>query len=205
MYLEFSMFLIFPPPQHCVLHHLIKNIFINYTSSLRNTYILTYYAIWQRTVAHPATQFQATSQNKGFEAQIHNTERNAASQTDHGITLPLNQPPISGKQLISSHSADQNQAMLYNIYFPPENISVAGLSIFPSGNNTSGQTYTLDTQQKNKQSTQDVGLNDAARKCWKCEKEGCRGRIRKDWCTNACGSCGSKECKGKESRHLSYP
>ena len=145
-----------PLPQHCVLHHLIKNIFINYTSSLRNTYILTYYAIWQRTVAHPATQFQATSQNKGFEAQIHNTERNAASQTDHGITLPLNQPPISGKQLISSHSADQNQAMLYNIYFPPENISVAGLSIFPSGNNTSGQTYTLDTQQKNGKSTQDV-------------------------------------------------
>ena len=147
-----------------------------------------------RNVAHPATQFQATSQYKGFEAQIHNTERNAASQTDHGITLPLAQPPISGKQLISSHSADQNQAMLYNIHFPPENISVAGLSIFPS-----------DTQQKNKQPTQDVGLNHAARKCWKCEKGGCRGRIRKDWCTNACGSCGSKECKGKNSRHPSYP
>ena len=46
----------FTLPQHCVLHHLIKNIFINYTSSLRNTYILTYYAIWQRTVAHPATK-----------------------------------------------------------------------------------------------------------------------------------------------------
>ena len=172
---------------------------------MRNTYILRNYAIWERNIAHPATQSQTTPQYKGVEAQIHNTERNAASQTDHGINLPLAQPPISEKQLISSHTADQNQAMLYNIHFLPENISVAGLSVFPSGHNTSGQTYTLDTQQKNKQFTQNVGLNHAARKCWKCEKGGCRGRIRKDWCTNACGSCGLKECKGKDSRHPSYP
>ena len=50
-----------------------------------------------------------------------------------------------------------------------------------------------------------VNLNHTARKCWKCEKEVCRGRIRKDQSTNACGSCGSKECKGKDSRHPSYP
>ena len=34
----------------------------------------------------------------------------------------------------------QNQAMVYNIYFPPDNISVAGPSVLPSGNNTPGQT-----------------------------------------------------------------
>jgi len=55
--------------------------------------------------------------------------------------------------------------MLYDIHFPPENISVAEPSVLPSGNNTSGQTHTLDTQQKNKKSTQDVGLKHAARKC----------------------------------------
>ena len=33
----------------------------------------------------------------------------------------------------------------------------------------------------------------------------CIGRIRKDQCTNSCNSCGSKECKGKDSRHPSYP
>ena len=60
------------------------------------------------------------------------------------------QLPSSGKQLISSHSADQNQEMLYDIHFSPENISVAGPSVLPSGNNTSGQTHTLDTQHKNK-------------------------------------------------------
>jgi len=60
--------------------------------------------------------------------------------------------------------------MLYNIPFPPENISVAGPSVLPSGNNTLGQTHTLDIQQKNKKSTQDVGLEGTARKCWKCEK-----------------------------------
>jgi len=65
--------------------------------------------------------------------------------------------------------------------------------------------HTLDTQQKNKKSIQDVGLKHAARKCWKCEKEGCIERIRKDQCTNSCDSCGSKECKGKDSRHPSYP
>ena len=95
--------------------------------------------------------------------------------------------------------------MLYNIHFLPDNISVAGPSVLPSGNHTSGQTYTLDTHQKNKKFTQDVGLKYAARKCWKCEKEGCGGRIRMDQCTNASGSCGSKECKGKDSRHPSYP
>jgi len=59
------------------------------------------------------------------------------------------QPPTSGKQLISSHSGDKNQAMLHNIHFPPENISVAGPSVLPSGNNSSGQIQTLDTQQGN--------------------------------------------------------
>ena len=92
------------------------------------------------------------------------------------------QPPTSGKQLISSHSADQNQEMLYDIHFPPGNISVAGPSALPSGNNTSGHTHTLDTQQKNKKSTQEASLKRSARKCWKCEKGGCVGRIRKGQC-----------------------
>ena len=115
------------------------------------------------------------------------------------------QAPTSGKQPISSYSVDQNQAMFYNIHFPPDSMSVAGPSILPSGNDTSRQTHTSDTQQKNKKSTQDVGLKRAAKKCWKCEKGGCGGGIRKDQCKNACGSCGSKECKGKDSRHPSHP
>ena len=88
--------------------------------------------------------------------------------------------PTSGKQLISSYSADQNQAMLYNIPLLPDNISVVGPSALPSENHISGQTYTLDIHQKNKKSTQDVGLKHAARQCGKCEKEGCGGRIRID-------------------------
>ena len=88
--------------------------------------------------------------------------------------------PTLGKQLISSYSADQNQAMLYNIHLLPDNISVVGPSVLPSESHISGQIYTLDTHQKNKKSTQDVGLKHAARKCWKCEKEGWGGRIRMD-------------------------
>ena len=53
------------------------------------------------------------------------------------MNLAMAQLPTSVKQLSSSHSADQNQVMLHNIHFLPENISVAGTSIFPSGNNTS--------------------------------------------------------------------
>ena len=62
-----------------------------------------------------------------------------------GISLPVAQPPTSGKQLISSYSADQNQAMLYNIHCSSDNISIAGSSVLPSGNNTSEQTYKMDT------------------------------------------------------------
>ena len=121
------------------------------------------------------------------------------------ISQPVAQPPTSGKQVISSNSADQSQEMLYNIHFPPQDISIAGPSLLPSRNNTSGQTHRLNTQQKNKKPTQDVGIKRAARKCWKCEKEECGGRFKKGQCTNACGSCGSKECKGKDNRHPSYP
>ena len=70
--------------------------------------------------------------------------------------------------------------MRYNIHLLLDNISVAGPSVLPSGNHISRQTYTLDDHQKNKKSTQDVGLKYAARKCWKCEKEGCGQRIRMD-------------------------
>ena len=43
--------------------------------------------------------------------------------------------------------------MLNNIYFPPDNISVAGpfFYLVSSENGISGQTHTLDTQQKKKQ------------------------------------------------------
>ena len=123
---------------------------------------------------------QTRSQCKGVEAPIHNPERNTASQIYCAINLPVAHLPISGKQLISSYSTDQNQAMLYTIHLLPDNISVVGPSVFPSGNHISGQTYTLETHQKNKKSTQDVGLKHAARKCWKCEKEGWGGRIRMD-------------------------
>ena len=47
---------------------------------------------------------------------------------------------------LMSHPADQNQEMLYKIHFLPENISVAELSVFPSGNDTSGKTYTTEKQ-----------------------------------------------------------
>ena len=95
--------------------------------------------------------------------------------------------------------------MLYNIHLLPDNISVVGPSVLPSESHISGQTYTLDTHQKNKKSTQDVGLKHVARKCWKCEKEGCEGRNRMDQCTHASGLGGLKECKGKDSRQPSYP
>ena len=49
--------------------------------------------------------------------------------------------------------------MLNNIHFPPDNISVAGPGLLPSENDISGQTHTLDTQQKNKKSTQDLVSN----------------------------------------------
>ena len=95
--------------------------------------------------------------------------------------------------------------MLYNIHFLPKNISVAGPSVFPSGNHTSGKTYTLDTQQKNEKATQYIDLKHAARKWWKCEKEGCGERIRMDQCTDAAGSHGLKEYKGRDSRCPSFP
>ena len=67
--------------------------------------------------------------------------------------------------------------MHYNIHFPPENISAAGLSVFPSGNNASGQIYTLDTQQKNKKSAQHVGLNHAARNVGSVKKKDVEGEL----------------------------
>ena len=59
----------------------------------------------------------------------------------------------------------------------PDNISVVGPSVLPSGNHIPGKTYTLDSHQKNKKSTQDVGLKHAARKCWKCEKKDVEGEL----------------------------
>ena len=113
------------------------------------------------------------------------------------MTLPVTQKPTSGKQLISHHSTDQNTELLFDIQFPLEDNSVAGPSMLPSG------TETSNTKKKNRKFQKDTGTKRAAKKCWKCEIEGCKGRVRKDLCTNACVSCKSKECKGKDSRHPS--
>ena len=121
------------------------------------------------------------------------------------MTLPVTQPPTSGKQLISPHSANQNPELLYNIHFPLDDNSIAGPSLLPSGSYNLRQTQTLNTQQKNKKSMQNIVTKCAAKKCWKCEIEGCAGRVRKNLCKNACASCNSKECKEKDSRHPSNP
>ena len=64
-------------------------------------------------------------------------EKNAAS-CNNSTSEPA---PNMRKQLFSSHSTDQNQAMFNNIYFPPDNISVsAGPGLSPSENDISGQT-----------------------------------------------------------------
>ena len=99
------------------------------------------------------------------------------------------------KQLIIHHFTDQNTELLFDIQFPLEDNSVAGPSMLPSG------TETSNTKKKNKKSKKDTVTKRAAKKCWKCEIEGCKGRVRKDLCTNACVSWKSKECKGKDSRH----
>jgi len=62
----------------------------------------------------------------------------------------VTQPPTSGKQLISPHSANQNPELLYNIHFPLDDNSIAGPSLLPSGSYNLGQTQTLNIQQKNK-------------------------------------------------------
>ena len=37
------------------------------------------------------------------------------------------------------------------------------------------------------------------RKCWKCFQKDCPGGTNKKYCPNACASCNSKECTGKNS------
>jgi len=37
------------------------------------------------------------------------------------------------------------------------------------------------------------------RKCWKCFQKDCPGGTNKKYCVNACASCNSKECTGKNS------
>jgi hypothetical protein len=91
--------------------------------------------VWQTSIAHLATQSQTSSQCKGIEAQIHNPERNTASQIYHAMTLPVTQPPTSGKQLISPYSANQNPELLYNIHFPLDDNSIAGPSLLPTDTN----------------------------------------------------------------------
>ena len=39
------------------------------------------------------------------------------------------------------------------------------------------------------------------RKCWKCFQKDCPGGTNKKYCPNACVSCNSKECTGKNSRY----
>ena len=93
------------------------------------------------------------------------------------MTLPVAQPPTSGKQLISFDSANQNPELLYNIHFPLDDNPVAGPSLLPSGSHNSGQTQTLNTQQKNKNSMKNIVPKRAVKKCWKCEMEDCAERI----------------------------
>ena len=43
------------------------------------------------------------------------------------------------------------------------------------------------------------------KRCWKCFIDKCPGRVSRDNCPNACASCNRKDCKGKDSRHPSFP
>ena len=43
------------------------------------------------------------------------------------------------------------------------------------------------------------------KRCWKCFIDKCPGRVSRDNCPNACALCNRKDCKGKDSRHPSFP
>jgi len=43
------------------------------------------------------------------------------------------------------------------------------------------------------------------KRCWKCFIDKCPGRVLRVNCTNACASCNRRDCKGKDSRHPSFP
>ena len=131
-------------------------IFLSLLSKYFIEHLTAYYTVWQTSIAHLSTQSQTSSQRKGIEAQIHNPERNTASQIYHAMTLPVTQKPTSGKQPISHRSTDQNTELLFDIQFPPEDNSVAGPSMFPSG------TETSITKKKNKKSKKDTvtGIGD---------------------------------------------
>ena len=150
MYLEFSMFLIsFHPTTLC-------------TASFNQKYHLPIILLaWGTSTYLHTMQFGkemlhilqhnlrlSISQYKGAEAQIHNPERNAVSQTYHRMTLPLAQP--------QSQETNWLAVILLIKTKQCSVIFIFCLCVFPSGNDTSRQTYTLDTQQKNGKSIQDV-------------------------------------------------
>ena len=73
------------------------------------------------------------------------------------MTLPITQPPTSGKQLISLHSVNQNFVkilncfIIINIHFPLDDNSVAEPTcLLPHESHNLGQTQKLNTQQKEK-------------------------------------------------------
>ena len=55
-----------------------------------------------------------------------------ASQIYHAMTVPVTQPPTSGKQLISLDSINQNPELLSNIHFLLDDDSIPGLSLLPT-------------------------------------------------------------------------
>ena len=104
------------------------------------------------------------------EAQIHNPEKNAASQKYHAITLPVNQPPTWGNNylavipLIKTKQCSIIYIFHLTIFQSVQDQVYHLVRMISQGRQTGYPT------EKSKIYT-GFGLKHAARKCWNCEKK----------------------------------
>ena len=165
--------------------------------------------MWQTNVGHYVTRSQTTAGCKEVDTDVRNPEQVNAAIQHYETSQTIIQPamPTSG----------EIPDFIYETPEPPEmtllddNIStiaanIAGLSMpFIPHQAPSGRKWMQDAIANDGEVLNPAKRSRKGKRCWICFIDKCPGRVSRDNCPNACASCNRKDCKGKDSRHPSFP
>jgi hypothetical protein len=160
-------------------------------------------------IGHYVTRSQTTAGCKEVDPEVRNPEEiNAAIQhCETSQTIIQSVIPTSG----------EIPDFIYDMPEPPEVILLDD-NISTIAANIAGPSmlFIPHQAQSGRKQMQDAIANDGEvldpgkrsrkeKRCWKCFIDKCPGRVLRGNCPNACASCNRKDCRGKDSRHPSFP
>jgi hypothetical protein len=147
------------------------------------------------------TVSQTKSARLAIDNEVHDTQRASSIIHNSQEAVFLNESEPQSGQLPSLPTAEPTP---HHIRIMQQTRTMQPRTILPINTREGSSQKRRRTNTPDGDEVEPAKRARAEKKCWKC-LQSCPGRGNKDICPNPCSDCGRMDCKGKNSRHPTWP